>query len=321
MESTACGLLKTPQACFHPWTNWMSIQQHQFRHDFSTLYTSIPHNLLKFRITALIHNSFKRRKGSNRYIHVKITSGKGYFINTINAGGDNLYTADQICRMVEFLINNIFAKFGGCLFRQVIGILMGTNCAPLLADLFLYSYESEFFDSMIRGGHRKLARSFNLCYRYTDDLIVFNNKKFGDYVKEIYPSQLTVEKANTSDDLANYLDLTFIIESNNQLYTNLYDKRDDFYFHIINFPFLSSNIPSSPLYGVYISQLIRYARCCSCYDDFGYHHKLLVDRPLSQGYEVKCLRNSLKKSYGRYHDLIGKYQRLVKDMVAELFPD
>ena len=232
-------------------------------YDFSTLYTSIPHNLLKSRITALIHSSFKRRNGSNRYTHIKITSGKGYFIDTINPGGDNLYTADQICRMVEFLIDNIFVKFGGCLFRQVIGIPMGTNCAPLLADLFLYSYESEFLDNMIRGGHRKLARSFNLCYRYIDDLIVFNNKKFGDYVKEIYPSQLTVEKANTSDDLANYLDLTFIIESNNRLYTKLHDKHDDFDFHIVNFPFLSSNIPSSPSYGVYISQLIRYARCCS----------------------------------------------------------
>ena len=63
------------------------------------------------------------------------------------------------------------------LFRQVIGIPMGTNCAPLLADLFLYSYENEFLDNMIRSGHRRLARSFNLCYRYIDDLIVFNNKK------------------------------------------------------------------------------------------------------------------------------------------------
>ena len=138
----------------------------------------------------LIHNSFKRRNGSNRYTDIKITSGKGYFIDTINPGGDNLYTADQTCRMVEFLIDNIFVKFGGCLFRQVIGIPMGTNCVPLLADLFLYSYESEFLDNMIRGGHRKLARSFNLCYRYIDDLIVFNNKKFGHYVKKIYPSQL-----------------------------------------------------------------------------------------------------------------------------------
>ena len=108
------------------------------------------------------------------------------------------------------LIDNIFSKFGGCLFCQVIGILMGTNCAPLLADFFLYSYESECLDNMIRGGHRKLARSFSLCYRYIDDLIFFNNKKFGDYVKEIYPSQLIVEKVKTSDDLANYLDLTFL---------------------------------------------------------------------------------------------------------------
>ena len=83
----------------------------------------------------------------------------------------------------------------------------------LLADLFLYSYENEFLDNMIRSGHRRLARSFNLCYRYIDDLIVFNNKKFLDYLKEIYPSQLTVEKANKSDHLADYLDLTFIIDS------------------------------------------------------------------------------------------------------------
>ena len=67
----------------------------------------------------------------------------------------------------------------------------------------------------IRSGHRELARSFNLCNQYFDDLIVFNNNNFGDYVKEIYPSQLTVNKANRSDDLANYLDLIFIIGSNN----------------------------------------------------------------------------------------------------------
>ena len=103
---------------------------------------------------------------------------------------------------------------------------------------------------MIRSDHRKLARSFSLCHRYIDDLIVFNSKKFGDYVKEIYPSQLTVEKTKPSDDLANYLDLAFIIGSNNWLYTKLCDKRDDCGFHSVNFPFVLSNIPSSPSYGV-----------------------------------------------------------------------
>ena len=170
-----------------------------------------------------------------------------------------MYTADNICKMIEFLIDNICVQFGGHLFRQAIGIPIGTNYAPLLADLFLYSYENEFFDNMIRSGHRRLARSFNLYNRYIDDLIVFNNKKFLDYLKEIYLSQLTVEKANKPDHLEDYLDLTFIIDSGGKLSTRLYDKRDDFDFHTVNFPYLSSNIPSGPSYGVYISQLIRYA--------------------------------------------------------------
>ena len=88
---------------------------------------------------------------------------------------------------------------------------------------------------MIRSGHRRLVRSFNLCYRYTDDLILFNNKKVLDYLKEIYPSLLTVEKANKSDHLANYLDLTFMIDSGSKLSTRLYDKRDDFDFHVATY--------------------------------------------------------------------------------------
>ena len=253
-------------------------------------------------------------------LHIKLTRAKGYFTHDINGGGDNMFTADSICEMIEFLIDNIFVQFGGRLFRQVIGIPMGTNCAPLLADLFLYSYENKFLDNMVRSGHRRLARSFNLCYRYIDDLIVFNNKKFLDYLKEIYPSQLIVEKANKSDYLADYLDLTFIIDSGGKLSTRLYDKRDDFDFHIVNFPFLSSNIPSGPSYGVYISQLIRYARCCSHYDDFRYCHKCLVDRLLSQGYKALRLEKSFKKFYGRYQDLIEKYRRSVSAMVSDSFP-
>ena len=220
---------------------------------------------MKSRISKLVHNAFRKKDESVRYNHIKVTRAKGYFTHDINGGGDGMYTTDNICKMIEFLIDNIFVQFAGRLFRQMIGIPMGTNCAPLLTDLFLYSYENEFLDNMIRSGHRRLARSFNLRYRYIDDLIVFNNKKFVDHLKEIYPSQLTVEKANKSDHLADYLDLTFIIDSGGKLSTRLYDKRDDFDFHIVNFPFLSSNIPSGPSYGVHISQLIRYARCCSHY--------------------------------------------------------
>ena len=89
-----------------------------------------------------------------------------------------MYTADRMCNMVDFLADNIFVKFAECIFHQVIGILIGTNCAPFLGDLFLYSHESKFLDSLVRSVHRKLNRPFNLYYRYIDELTVFNNKKF-----------------------------------------------------------------------------------------------------------------------------------------------
>ena len=88
--------------------------------------------------------------------------------------------------------------------------------------------------------------------------------------------------------------ITFIRDSGGKLSTRLYDKCDDFDFHIVNFPFLSSNIPSGPSYGVYISQLTRYSRCCSQYDDFRYRHKCLVDQLLSQGYIALRLKTSFK---------------------------
>ena len=159
----------------------------------------------------------------------------------------------------------------------------------------------------------------HLCYGYIDDSVVFSNKKFWDYLKEIYPSQLAVEKANKLDPLANYLDLT-IINSGGKLSTRLYDESDDFDFHIVNFPFLSSSRLSGPSYGVYISQLIRYTRCYSHYDDFRYRHKCLVDRLLSHGYVALRLEKSFKKFSDRYLSLIKKYSGSIKVMVNNSFP-
>ena len=80
----------------------------------------------------------------------------------------------------------------------MVGIPMGTNCAPLLADLFLYSYENEFIDKLIKEGKRKLARKFNLLYRYTDDLISFNNKRFKEFISDIYLKELTISETTES---------------------------------------------------------------------------------------------------------------------------
>ena len=200
---------------------------------------------------------------------------------------------------------------------SMVGIPMETNCAPLLADLFLYSYENEFLDKLIKEGKRKLARRFNLSYRYIDDLISFNNKRFKEFISDIYPKELTISETTESTSVASYLDLLFTRDRSNNITNKLYDKRDAFGFHIVNFPFMSSNIPSAPAYGVYASQLVRYACCCSNYSDFLIRHRALVKRLLSQGYKVNRLSNTFKKFYGRHTDLVGQYKKNVCQMFAD----
>jgi hypothetical protein len=72
--------------------------------------------------------------------------------------------------MLEFLIDNIFVMLGGRVFQQTVGIPMGTNCAPLLADLLLYSYKADFIQWLLKKNEKKLARSFNFTFRYIDDV-------------------------------------------------------------------------------------------------------------------------------------------------------
>ena len=80
---------------------------------------------------------------------------------------------------------------------------------------------------------------------------------------------------------------------------------------------LFTNIPSAPAYGVYASQLVRYAHCCSSYSDFLIHHRAFVERLLSQGYKVNRLSNTFKKFYGRHTDLVGQYKKNVCQMFAD----
>ena len=119
----------------------------------------------------------------------------------------------------------------------------------LLADLFLYSYENEFLDKLIKEGKRKLARKFNLSYHHIYDLISFNNERFKEFISHIYPKELTIFETTESTSIASYLDLLFTRDKSNNITTKLCGKRDAFGFHIVNFPFMSSNIPSASAYG------------------------------------------------------------------------
>ena len=100
--------------------------------DFSTMDTLIPHDLLKSRIKRknIINNAFKHKNGATRYTHIKVRRNKSYFTND-PLSGDNKYTASDICKMTKFFMDNIYVRFGGQLFRQIVGIPMGTNCVSL----------------------------------------------------------------------------------------------------------------------------------------------------------------------------------------------
>ena len=108
----------------------------------------------------IINNAFKNKNGATQYTYIKIGRHKSYFTND-PLNGDNKYTVSGICKMTEFLVDNKYNKkrFGGQLFRQMVGIPMGTNCAPLLAELFLYSYENDFIDKSLRRAKESLLES------------------------------------------------------------------------------------------------------------------------------------------------------------------
>jgi hypothetical protein len=140
--------------------------------------------------------------------------------------------------MLVFFIDNIFAMFGGRVFQQTVGIPMGTNCAPLLTHLYLYSYEADFMQGLLKKNEKKLARFFNFTFRYIDDVLSLNNSRLSDFVDRIYPIELEIKDTTDTDRSASYLDLHLEIDSEGRLRTIFYDKRDDFNFPIVNFPFI-----------------------------------------------------------------------------------
>ena len=126
---------------------------------------------------------------------------------------------------------------------------MGTDCAPVVANLFLFAYEFEFMKGLLKD-NITLSIKFSNTYRYIDDL---SCKDFELSISDIYLKELILKKTNTGPRKSPFLDLDITI-TNNQFITKVYDKQEDFNFDIVNFPNIERNIPNTPAYGVFISQ-------------------------------------------------------------------
>ena len=174
----------------------------------------------------------------------------------------NLWSCQKVCDALVYLLDNIFIRFGTKLYRQTIGIPMGHNCAPLVADLFLFCYERDFMKSLSRENQADIIEAFKSTSKCLDDLLNIDNIYFDQMVDRIYPAELQLNRANFSDTEVPFLDLN-LCTSNGTVSTKNYDKRDDFGFDIVSFPFLDGDVPRHTSYGVYIFQLIRFARASS----------------------------------------------------------
>ena len=183
---------------------------------------------------------------------------------------------------------------------------MGTNCAPLVADLFLFCYERDFMLSLSDNNQTDIIEAFNSTSRYLDDVLNTANPYFEQIERQIYPTEIQLNKANSSETKAPFLDLNLSV-TNGIVYSKIYDRRDDFNFEIVNFPFLHGDVPLSPSYGGYISQLIRFARVCSYVDDFNNRNLFLTAKLLKQGYRYHKIRKAFSKFYHRHSELIVKY--------------
>ena len=200
-------------------------------YDFSTLYTTLPNNLIKEKLLDLIERTFYKKEGK---LYLACNDKKAFFTSADHYRGYHLWSCKNVCDALSFLLDNIYIMFGSKLYRQIVGIPMGTNCAPLVADLFLFCYERDFMKNPSSYNQADIIKAFNLTSRYLDDLL--NILILKEWSTKFIHLNCNLTKLINSDTEPPFLDLHLSI-SNGFISSKINDKRDDFDFDIVNFPF------------------------------------------------------------------------------------
>ena len=241
---------------------------------------------------------------------------KGEYFSDDTKDGQSAFEYDQFIKLLNFLIDNIYANFGDSIFRQTIGIPMGTSCAPLLANLYLFYYEYTFLEQLQKGKNFH-SKHFKFTFRFIDDLLSINNKHFREYISQIYPGDLELKETTENDMECSFLDI-MMYNDNGELKFKLYDKRDEFQFNIVNYPHIDSNIPLGPAYSVYVSRLIAFARVCTDFENFDSRHLALFVKLVEQGYSKIRLKHAFLKFLDKHGSLLCKYQEDLRRYINEV---
>ena len=184
----------------------------------------------------MIERTLFKREGK---LYIACNDKKAFFTSADHYRGYLIWPCQNVCDALSFLLDNIYIRFGTKLYRQISGFPMGTNSAPLVADLFLLCYERDFMKDLSNDNQAVIIEASNAKSRYLDDLLNIDNPILKKKVNPIYPPELQLNKANTSDTEVPFLDLHLSI-SNGFVSSKIYDKRDDFDFDnilLLTFPF------------------------------------------------------------------------------------
>ena len=140
-------------------------------YDFSTLFTTLPHNLTKDKLIGLIEKKPFKRESSP---YLACNDRNAYFTSE-KTKKYHAWSCQNVCYALTFLLDTIFIRFDTKLYKKVVGIPMGTNCAPLVADLFLFCYERDFIMSLSDNKQAHVMDAFNTTSRYLDDILNIDN--------------------------------------------------------------------------------------------------------------------------------------------------
>jgi hypothetical protein len=271
--------------------------------DFEQMYTNIVHNELKTRIKMAIDLAFDRQNkfGSS---FIAMTEKSVHWCKSKSSGVT--ISREKLTMWVDFLIDNTYFTFGNTVWRQIIGIPMGTSCAPLLANIFLFSYEFEYVRSTMRS-------DFRLCCllkgsRLIDDLTVLNDRdQMESLWKTIYPDSLTLKKINENANSANVLDLAISVNPNHTFDVDLYDKRADFKFNVIRFPHFDSNLSFNTKRNVFISRSLAISNICSNSINFVKNFSNICAVFLNRGYTNDTVKSFIRNCFARHPEIATKH--------------
>lgn len=287
--------------------------------DFTTLYTSLPQDDLINKVSLVIEEAMEYARTTSRTQRVTRSHGETNIRvfcsrhqssewttspRRIDDSATSLIlTAQDVQSLLGAVVGSTYVRNGHTVFHQHRGLPMGTNSAPLIANLYLYYYEARMVDYLF-SLHASLAHSLSLTFRLIDDILsvdcplfpilLASSPPFSSLPFPFYPSELTLEETTTSSrgqPLARFLGMEIVPD---HLSITVYDKRRDFPFATVMYPHAHSNVPANSRYGIFTGQLHRFSRICSSHSDFVANACFVAAKMVNRGYSLSQLTRKFK---------------------------